>query len=441
MARVFALDESHCDSALRSALQSGLRVYDECVALPQAHKSVETGAYKNVVMNLNASEPELDPDIFSPNWFTGVSAIRVPTEEAERLLRDPTRRAKALQALAEAIPSEMAMKSGTVGPELECTEQDRDLKPWDPGFDTPGCCVGLYSAVQSKNADANSSGISRAHNVYFLVCKAGGGLAAQTFHSRLTASLKKGMSLDEALAEGNSPGAQALRRVTLAGQRNRGRILVLAAQAIGLHSIDTLNDTACPAERSYRVAVCNLNVVTNSIRRVGGAFNGGYHYFSGCVDTHSSEGVISASNAAEGFLLFSNQNGDFGVSVKNDAFNSVPFSSVRLKSNREMVMDRAAAAKRAVEAEGASAADSIHPDADWIKTRFAWTARDFGFDMEPPPLMGTYSSETFSSVWGRELGLSSCRPIRLAPEIVSVSAVEPAKLRAAAKHVLGPERR
>ena len=443
MARVFALDEEHCDLTLRSALQTGLRVYDECVALPQAHRSVESGAFKNVVFNLNGAEAELDPDMFSSNWFSGVSGVQISTEQAESILNNPSKRAAALKALAAAIPSEMAEGNDVViGPELECTADDRDLKGWTCGFDSPSCCVGIYAASQQKTPDLAQTGISRSHKIYFLMCKAGGGLAAQTFHSRLSASLKRGMSLDEALAEGNSPGAQALRRVGMAAQRNRGRILCLAAAALGLRGIDTLNDTACPEDQAYRVAVCNLNIVTNSIQKLSSSGGGcaQYQYFAGCVDTALSQGIITLSNAAEGFVLFSDQDGSFRINCKNSACNAIPFSSLRLKTNKELVVKAADVLKQQRDRNKEfNPIDSVHVDAKWIRERFAWNGRQFGIDLEPPPLLGSHASETFTSVWCRELGLSSCRAVRLEPELVCISAVEPAKLRAAARHVLGAE--
>jgi hypothetical protein len=438
MARVFALDEEHCDQHLRSALQNSLRVYDECVALPQANKSSESGSFKNVVMNLNGQECNLNPDIFSPNWFSGVSGVVIQTKEAEEIINDPVRRAKAVKDLANAIPSELSKVDESVGPELECTPDDRDLKPWNCGFDSPGCCVGLYSTIQSRNTDPNNMGTARPHKVYFLICKAGGGIAAQTFHSRLSASLKKGRTLEEALAEGNVPGAQALRRVGTAAQRNRGRILCLAAEALGLHVIDTLNDTACPMEHAYRVAVCSINVTTNSIRKTNPHSPiSTFQYFSGCVDAQSSQGVLSCSNVAEGFLLFTDQNGEYKINVKNEAFNSVPFSSVRIKSNRDVVMEAAEKMKTSKDKNEPNLAR--HADSEWIKKRFMWKSRDFGLDVEPPCLLGTYKSETFSSVWSRELGLSNCRAVRLIPEVVCIAATEPAKLRAASRHVHGRE--
>jgi hypothetical protein len=233
---------------------------------------------------------------------------------------------------------------------------------------------------------------------------------------------------------GPSPGAQALRRVSSAAHRNRCRILCLAADALGFH-IDTLVDNACCESVSKRLAVATLSVTTNSITR-NSTGNGAYRYFSGAVDTALSTGVVSCSNAMEGFLMFVDENGSAKVNVKNAAFSGIPFSSQRIKSNKQAVLEAAEKLKKAMKSSSTSV-QSAHPDSDWISKRFGWKGRDFGILLEPPPLLGTFSNETFSSVWARELGLSNCRTVRLQPEVVCISATEPSKLRAAARHVLG----
>jgi hypothetical protein len=471
MAKVYALDESHCDDNLRLSIQNSLRIYDEALVLPQGHKSPESGLFKNTILNLHAQEPNLNADLFSESWFSGISAVEVDAKRAEAILNDPQAREEALKALVAAIPTEFANEDVTVGPELEAAEDDRDLKDWVCGFDSPGCCVGLYSAIQAKSVDATCSGISRSHVVYYLLCKAGGGISAQTFHSRLSTALKKGYTLEQAFAEkakvnrsstttdtattttnttdadggaqsgadasgdnGPSPGAQALRRVSSAAHRNRCRILCLAADALGFH-IDTLVDNACCESVSKRLAVATLSVTTNSITKNCQGGGGTYRYFSGAVDTSLSTGVVSCSNVTEGFLIFVDENGSSKINVKNAAFSGIPFSSQRIKSNKEAVME--AAEKLKAQRSVDSTTISAHPDSDWISKRFGWKGRDFGIHLEPPPLLGTFSNETFSSVWARELGLSNCRTVRLQPEVVCISATEPSKLRAAARHVLG----
>lgn len=408
-------------------------MYDDAFILPQAHRSSEGGGFKNVAVKLDGVERDLTSDLFSPNWFSGVSAVAVPAELAEALLRDPRRRAQALERLVAAIPSEMESSDVQVGPTLDGDDQDRDVATWTAGFDAPGCCVGLYSAQQSRSPDAGVTGMHRIHNAYFLVCKAGGGLAAQTFHSRLTAALRKGLSLDEALcAPGASPGPQGLRRVGLAAQRNRGRILEMAARAIGFHSVDTIGDNASPPGEQYRMAITQLNVHTNVLRDVEGSARSQWMYSAGCVDAAVSQGVLAASNPHEGFVAFTDSNGGYKINVRNISYNCLPFSSVRIANNRDIVMKAADAHKRAIDS-----GERPHPDGSWIRERFAWRDRgaQHGVTLEPPPLWGTYGSEEFVTAFGRELGISSCRVVRMQPEIVAIAGTESAKLRAAAKHV------
>ena len=133
-------------------------------------------------------EPEPNAEIFSPNWFCGVSVLNVPSEKAELLLNNSTRRSDALKRLVESIPSEMADPELQVGPRLDGDSQERDTERWEAGFDGPGCCVGLYSALQNKSPELNQTGMSRCHKDYYIVCKAGSGVAGQTFQgwSRLS---------------------------------------------------------------------------------------------------------------------------------------------------------------------------------------------------------------------------------------------------------------
>lgn len=425
------LDESHCTPGLRTAISNSLRLYDEAIVLPQAHRSSESGGFKNIAMRINANEPNLGAELFSPHWFTGTSAVVVNATVAEALLHDPHKRAAALQRLSKAIPSEMSGVEVTVGPVLEGDENDRDREGWVAGFDAPGSCVGLYSASARKSTDITKRGISREHLVYFLVAKAGGGLASQTFHSRLCSALKEGKSLADALAPGASPGAQALRRVSNAAKRNRARILVLAAEALGFHDLDTVGDNSSPLSMTqYRLAIPQVSVSTNVLRRLEEhGKHHLFHYSAGCVDAETSIGVISPSNPAEGFVAFVKADGSYKVQLRNDAFSTVPYASQRIVNNREMTIAVAEDMK----------SGRKHPDEAWILSRFVWKSKELpsGFDMLPPTLCGTHESETYSSTWLRELGLASCDAIRLRPEVVNIAATEIAKLRATARHVMG----
>jgi hypothetical protein len=432
MARIVALDE--VDPKIRQHLGNVLRVQDEAVVLPQSHRSSESGSVKNVVMRLSGSEPGLTEETFSANWFAGVSIVPIPNEKAEALLSDNLKRNALLKALAAAIPSEMNDSQLQVGPGLDGDDQDRDTESWHAGLDGPGCCVGLYSAMQSRAPEAFQAGMSRVHTSYYLVCKAGSGVTGQTFHARLVAALKQGNTLDECLSEEGSPGLRALRRVSLAAKRNRCRILTMAAEALGLYgSVDTIGDNASPSCSPYRIAVPAVDVCYNSLTNVD--VSGGrtvWQYSSGCVDTALSQGLITSSNVAEGFVMFTGANGDHRVSVRNDAYCCIPFGTERLMNNRDTVF-KAVDAHKAAKRSGGKA----HPDHDWVSKRFSWSAKAFpgNVDIEPPCVWGSHGNESWISEWARELGVSRTAPVRLQPEIVALSAIEPGKLRVAVKAV------
>ena len=368
MARIIGLDGDNSCPKLLTALKNELRVCDEAFILPHASRSIESGAFKNVVMRLAGQEAEQSSEIFSSNWYTGVSMLAVPAEVAEPILARPEHRADALKRLRDAIPSEMADSEIQVGPPLDGDETDRDTCAWTAGFDSSSCLVGLYSARQSRAPEHGIQGMDRAHTTYFLICKAGGGTAAQTFHTRLCSALGKGMTLDQALETGNEPGPQSLRRVSLAGQRNRHRILAAAADAIGYHMIDTISDNAAFPGAPTRKAIPSIDVTYNSLRKVQDANRSTWQYAAGCLDGSISQGVVTSSNLAEGFVLFTTSSDDTKVSLRNEAHNAFPFVTQRLESARNI-------ATKAADAHKAKPGEA-HPDNSFVRDKFTWKSKE-----------------------------------------------------------------
>jgi len=433
MARVLGLEEIPIE--LRNELGLSLRVCDEAIVLPTASRSKESGSFKNVVMRFAGNEGEINSDIFSPNWFAGVSAVAVPSHHAELLMRDAGRRKAALTKLAARIPSEMADSDVQVGPKLDGDEDDRDKEGWIAGFDSPSCCVGLYSARQSRAPEAGMTGMNRAHNAYYLVCKAGGGVAAQTFHSRLISALKAGRSLDNALEMGDAPGPQALRRVALAAQRNRVRILATAADALGfIGQIDTISDNAACSSAPHRGVIPTIDVTYNSLRRVDNNGRAMWQYSAGCVDASVSQGLMSSSNLAEGFIAFTSSEDAFRLALRNEANDCLPFVTPRLKTTRELSTEAGAAHQSALKGR-----EKAHPDHEFVHERFIWKSKDLDTDMviEPPPLWGSHQSEAYLASWARELGVAQYKAIRMSPEAVCIAAMEPSKLRAVVRKLKG----
>jgi len=429
MARILTVDE--CTTALRNHLLRSLRgsAGDEAVLLPQAERGEDTGRYKNVVFRLAGAESNAPIDIFSPNWFSGVSAIKLDTSKVRKILDDPQARAAALARLRDAIPSEMADTNITVGPELDCDDADRDKRDWVAGFDSPSCFVGLFLAEHSCAPDPTRRGLNRIHQAAWLVCKAGAGLAGATFHQRLVASLRKGATLEEALEKGD-PGPVALRRVSLAGSRNRARILEMAGKALGLITLDTVPDQSSSGK--YRAAVTSLDVSVNSIRRVEDDERGKPRYqYTTCVDAPSSHGLISLSNPGDGLVLLLSPEGDVRYSLKNGpALCALPFATRRIAPDKQVLAD---ASK-----EHRERPSDAHPDAEFVRRTFAWKNRRFperpdAPDIEPLPLWGSHDHEYYTHQFSRELGVAPCQVVRLRPFAVCVAGIEPGKLRAAVR--------
>jgi hypothetical protein len=131
MANLLAL--SDVPSSLRTSLTRTLRATDEALILPSAYRCDEVraspscvwrggvvdvavadataaapqaGTFKNVVFKLSAKDTDVPHGIFSPNWYSGMSFVRIDTEFVESLLADAERFEAAKRRLAEAIPSE-----------------------------------------------------------------------------------------------------------------------------------------------------------------------------------------------------------------------------------------------------------------------------------------------------------------------------------------------
>lgn len=434
MAKLLALDD--VPLSLRNHLVRSLRSLDEAVLLPQADRRAESGIYKNVVFRLAGAEPNVPHDIFSSNWFDGASAVKVEGPVVTRILSDPVHRDKVLRQLKEAIPSEM-YDDVVVGPELECDVQDCDLGAWTAGFDSPTCFVGLYCADHSSRPDPQVAGMDRVHQAAFLVCKAGAGVAAAKFDKRLCSALKKGATLEEVLER--PEGSAALRRVSMAGSRNRARILELAGRTLGF-ALDTVPDQS--SRGRYRGAVTQVDVCVNSIRRIEDSTSSIFQY-STCVDAAASQGLMTMSNVADGVSLMLSSGGEVRQTLRNDAHNTLPYSSMRLTTKSELI-------KKVVDDHRAAKGAPAHPDAEFIKSRFVWrnTTRE-RYDkeehnvtsdaIEPLALWGLYDRENFLSKFARELGVATCQIVRLRPVAVLLSGVEPGKLRVAMRNLMRKE--
>lgn len=427
MARILALDDVTLE--FRNVLLRTLRPQDECILLPQSNKSAESSAFKNVVFTLAGALGDVPASIFSCDWSCGISAVRLDDRDVEPLLRDPHRRKELLQKLADAIPSDLSSSDTSVGPELDCDEDDCDKDwGWVAGFDGPSCLVGLYCSEHSRPPETTLKGQNRVHRESYLVCRAGAGLAAATFHTRLMSSLRKGKTLDDALLGGFEPGPQALRRIMTAGSRNRASILLKASEILGFVHVCSLGDQASKGRR--RGAVLDIDVNVNTIKQVDERW-----MYSTGVDCASSQGLIVSSNVSDGFVVFCAPN-EGRLVIRNEANSCVPFGSVRLHSARDMA--DIVLKKHVTHADQNT--DETHVDHVFIRDRFAWVSRDFGpgsAEVMPFCLHGSHSEETFVNVFSRELGLVKTSVVRLRPELVALAGVEPRMLRPLIKSVNG----
>ena len=433
MARIFAIDG--VPKALNDSLMKALRPEDEAVLLPSADLDPTSGKFENVVFRFDATTKEVPTTAFSPAWGMGVSAIKVGGPWVDKILASQEHRHRSLKKLREVVESQTADPDVVVGPHLDGDDNDRDLSEWTAGFDGPACFVGLYSAEHSCAPEARLRGRDRCHSTTYLVVKAGAGQAADQFHSRFMTALKQGHSLADIFAEGTGTTglAAGLRRVTRAGSRNRSRILMLASEALGAPMIDSVPDQSSCGR--YRAAVTSVDVGVNVLRKVDERKESKQYQYSTGVDATVSQGLLAMSNLSDGVVLFLSENGDVRQALRNEAHSSLPFSSPRLVSDRDLAAAVVKEYKAAARCGGPANVDHA-----FIRDRFTWKNRQFAptdADIEPLALWGSHDKECFFAKFARELGVAKCQVVRLRPMCVCVAGVEGGKLRAALRSMKG----
>ena len=153
------------------------------------------------------------------------------------------------------------------------------------------------------------------------------------------------------------------------------------------------------------------------------------------MDATASTGLCTLSNASDGIVLLLSDAGEVRFKLGNGATHStVPFATRQLLPDTELVQRIAEAHRRSLADGGRVPA---HPDAEFVYSRFGWTARKFGTAaeergvvVEPLPLWGSHEAEDWLASYAREMGVASCQVVRLRPRLVAIAAVEQGKLRA-----------
>ena len=402
MARLLAIEQ--VETKLRSTLLQSLRPVDEAILLPGACQSIESHAFKNIAFRLAGNEDGLNSSIFPRDLFSGISIVKLETKDAakvEKVLNDKAARSAMLEKLRCAVKSEMSSTDLEIGPSLSSDDCDRDEDEWQCGLDGASSFVGVFSAETSRSPDPGRLGMSRVHRELFLVCRAGAGVSASTFHSRLLSSLKADptASLDSLLeSESTAPGSQALRRLSTASSRNRARII----SDVSVNTLRKLDDTAT----SCWQLTCG-------------------------VDASISKGLVTLSNPGEGVVVFLDKAGGCKTSLRNECWSSIPFTTKRLYSGKEMCEVVTAAYKKS--------STNSHIDAEWLKDRFAWTNRKFGDsaepEVEPFGLFGSHAPEAFVQTFARELGIAELQAVKMRPELVTIAGVDSGKLRVILKSI------
>jgi len=429
-------------SKLRTELNRELRACDIAFLLPGCNASKQSSDLKNIVIGLDAHAENPPVHLFSSNWGHGVSAIRLPTETVEPMLATEERRKQLLNIMANAIPNELSDTRVHVGPKLQSNKhRDSDGDNWLMGFDGENCSCGVYSATELQSITGNrKNGMTRPVRSYFLVVKAGGGLAAQQFHAELSGLCTRGVCLHQ--LDQDHQLELKMKRVVNAGRRNRAAILAKVANLIGLGTqIDTLVDHAAATDvPAMQLAILLVDAVTNTLAKTerDDSREMEWRYYAGSVSPQYSQSSMLCSNVSEGYVAFlTTRDSSESIQVRNEAGGALPFSSARLCKTSEC-LERAVHARMTGE---------LHPESEWVTSHFSWhrpTLRRIGHlskqaqecihNTEPAVLWGSHEPIEYAR-WLRSLGADETSSVRLYPAIVVLAGNESSMLRSAAAMV------
>lgn len=428
-------------SAFITDLAKQLRPCDGAHLLPGSGASKETKDLKNVILMLGSKDSAPPLHVFSTDWGHGVSIIRVPDPVAQLWCNSPERRILLMQKIVAAVPCELASTSINVGPRLRC--QDHHDEPgdnWTIGFDGENCSVGIYESTEIITPTAaHVAGISRPTKSFFLVVKAGAGLAAQQFHSELNGLASKGNSLYD-INENHLLEAK-MKRVISAARRNRAAILAKVVDIMeATLDFDLCPDNgAAPDVPPKQLAMLMADCVTNVLARVSAedGENHTWYYYAGAVAPMYSQSSITCSNVTEGYVLFSNKHEvgtNESMNFRNDAGGALPFSSPRTRETDVVIADAVA---HHLSGKG-------HPDAEWVSSHIRWYEPEFSRighlsesvqkcirSIEPSQLWGSHASTSYDQ-WLPSLGADEVKALRLFPVLVVLPGNELISLRSAA---------
>lgn len=421
---VVEVEEGTVDPLVASSIETLLnKSYHKALLFPDAQQSPESQLCKNMVFQFHGST-SVPVTPFSDDWSHGVSGVRIKDTSAIRFLNmSDKERGKYAQKLADQIPNELRQHDVQVGPPMQSTGTS-DMSPWVAGFDAPNECVGVYVTDEVRKHPSGLNGIDRVHRTLYLIAKAGSSRAGQEFHVRFCNALREGKSLNEIESL-----TEDMRRLHQVARRSRCRLLYKAAQILGIDSevSSTSDHNAHDDEHAVRVVVPEFDIHTNLLHHDDMDASKPWFYYPGAVNGHMSQGVLSVSNVADGFILFRKTvDGELGAQVRNDLFNAIPFGSKRITS----VLDTYTSVLKHVK-DG----ELIHPDAEWIADRFAWMGlhedRDKNIvNAHPAPLWGSHRRLTWSIHPSAQLNLHEFEPAHLQPFCVAISGTERMKLRA-----------
>lgn len=380
-----------CEDANESVFQkttcSNMRPQDRLYVLKGASRSFESGEYKNTLFDICPDTPGINPNLFSPHWYAGVSFIQICNKVGKILEHESEIRKKFLQELKTKV------ECRDYRHEHSNRHTERDHKLY-----TESSCLGLYRGYQYPERSRNN--LHREHIVYYIVCKSDAGLEAFDLSERVNALLEDAnVALRDVFGggEGNINMSE-LRELSNLSRRRRCDMIKTCVSC----AYNALSEPHPTVEIDSNVK----DVQYNRLDVVEDAHSSRYLYYAGCALRRPGEHCIIALGAASGFL----------ISVQGDprraphaAEHAAPMGPPRLTTTRDAMKNTRCLSET---------------DRSWIQDHFIWDNMNGEGTCMPGCFGGMHAQWHSPAAMGADM--SSC--VHISPVAVLIASPDEARL-------------
>jgi hypothetical protein len=303
-----------------------------------------------VIFELDPNTSNLNPKLFCPNWYAGITAVEVDKVLGHNIEHNQDVRKMFMSRVNECVSNVDLFRPETL---------DSDAKH---SFCTDACSVGLYRGYEHTNASDHS--ICRQKIVYYMICKSDAGQKAYSLSERLNGLLDNpNSSLDHVI--GNSCGKITLDDFNNVSEDGQARRISLLQDCIqyATESVETALPQLCTidneASKKALQTARYISIQYNCMRIKEDAHSRKYIYYAGCAPTALCNGSIIALGGSSGFLL--SKCADAFFKCTGGDMKAAPVGASRWRYTQEAI---------------SGAMHMCEEEEEWIRSHFSWEGCD-----------------------------------------------------------------